>query len=205
VKKYFVTIAGNIGAGKTTLTDVLAKHFSWHPLYESVNDNPYLSNFYDDMEKWAFHSQVYFLTQKVKFSHNVSKYDKSIIIDRTFYEDGEIFARNLHEIGKMNDTDYTTYMNLYYLLTDFLPKPNLMIYMRTDIDFLYNRIMNRSRNYENSISKEYLLQLNNYYEDWIQKYKESKLLIINPKDYDYLNNREHLNSIAEQIKFLLET
>jgi deoxyadenosine/deoxycytidine kinase len=200
VEKYFVTVAGNIGAGKTTLTNVLAKHFSWHPFYESADGNPYLSNFYHDMEKWAFHSQIYFLIQKVKASHNISKYDKSIIVDRTFYEDGEIFAKNLYEIGKINDTDYGTYMELYNLLTNVLPKPDIMIYMQADVDFLYNRITDRSRNYENSISKEYLSQLNKYYEDWIKRYKESKLLIINPKEYDYLNNNEHLNSIAEQIK-----
>jgi deoxyadenosine/deoxycytidine kinase len=155
------------------------------------------------MEKWAFHSQIYFLIQKVKASHDISKHDKSIIVDRTFYEDGEIFAKNLYEIGKINDTDYGTYMELYNLLTDVLPKPDLMIYMQADVDFLYNRITDRSRNYENSISKEYLSQLNKYYEDWIKRYKESKLLIINPKEYDYLNNNEHLNSIAEQIKKLI--
>jgi deoxyadenosine/deoxycytidine kinase len=203
MKKYLVTIAGNIGAGKTTLTSMLAKHFSWYPLYESADGNPYLSDFYNDMEKWAFHSQIYFLTQKVKILHSISKYDKSIIVDRTFYEDGEIFAGNLHETGKMNDHDYNTYMELYNLLTEFLPKPNLMIYMQADIDFLYNRIIDRSRNYEISISKDYLSRLNKYYEDWIQRYKESKLLIINPKEYDYLNNSKHLNSIAEQIEKMI--
>jgi len=203
VKKYFVTVAGNIGAGKTTLASTLAKHFSWHPLYESADGNPYLSNFYHDMERWAFHSQIFFLIQKVKVSHNLSKYDNSVIVDRTFYEDGEIFAKNLYEIGKINDTDYGTYMDLYNLLTDVLPKPDLMIYMQADVDFLYNRITERSRNYEVSISKEYLAQLNKYYEDWIQRYKESKLLIINPEDYDHLNNSEHLKSIAEQIKKII--
>jgi deoxyadenosine/deoxycytidine kinase len=203
VKKYLVAVAGNIGSGKTTLTSILSNHFSWHPLYESANDNPYLSDFYNDMEKWAFHSQIYFLTQKVKALHNISNHDKSIIVDRTFYEDGEIFARNLHENEKMNNNDYNTYMELYHLLTEFLPKPDLMIYIQADIDFLYNRIKERSRNYENSISKEYLSKLNKYYEDWIQRYKESKLLIINPKEYDYMNNIEHLNSITEQIKKLI--
>ena len=203
MKKYFVTVAGNIGAGKTTLTSVLSKHFSWHPFYESADGNPYLSNFYHDMEKWAFHSQIYFLIQKVKTSHSISKHDKSIIVDRTFYEDGEIFAKNLYEIGKINDIDYSTYMELYNLLTDVLPKPDLMIYMQADVDFLYNRITDRSRKYENDISKKYLSQLNNYYEDWIQRYKESKLLIINPKEFDYLNNKEHLNSISEQIKKII--
>ena len=203
MKKYFVTVAGNIGSGKTSLTSTLAKYFSWHPLYESVEGNPYISNFYLDMEKWAFHSQVYFLIHKVKASHNISKYDNSVIVDRTFYEDGEIFAKNLHEVGKINDTDYNTYMELYNLLIEFLPKPDLMIYMQADVDFLYNRIIDRSRNYEINISKDYLSQLNDYYENWIRRYKESKLLIINPKDYDYLNKREHLDSIAEQIRNLI--
>lgn len=200
MKNYFITVAGNIAAGKTSLTDVLSKQFGWHPFYESADGNPYLSDFYNDMKKWAFHSQIYFLTQKVKAFYNIAKYNKSMIVDRTFYEDGEIFAKNLHITGLMNDNDYNTYMELFKFLTEFLPKPDIMIYLRANVDFLHNRIMQRSRVYELGVSKEYLNHLNTYYEDWIQNYKGSKLLIINAEDYDYLKNEKDLKAVIEQVQ-----
>jgi deoxyadenosine/deoxycytidine kinase len=200
MKKYFITIAGNIGAGKTSLTKLLSESFGWKPFYESVEDNPYLRDFYNDMKKWSFHLQVYFLSKRFNDSQSILKDNHSVILDRTLYEDGEIFARNLHEIGNMTDRDYENYKQLYNVLTNYFPKPDLMIYLRSDVDFLLERIKSRSRDFESSIPREYLSQLNNYYEDWISRYNASELLILDVSKIDYVNNAEHLNMVIEMIK-----
>ena len=181
MRKHFITISGNIGAGKSSLTKMLSEKLGWIPFYESVEDNPYLEDFYNDMKKWSFHLQIYFLSKRFNDSHSILKLNESVILDRTLYEDGEIFARNLYELGNMSERDYKNYKQLYNILINYLPKPDLMIYLRSDVDFLLQRIKKRSRDFEASIPKEYLLRLNNYYEEWISKYKISDLLIIDVK------------------------
>lgn len=199
MRKHFITISGNIGAGKSSLTKMLSEKLGWIPFYESVEDNPYLEDFYNDMKKWSFHLQIYFLSKRFNDSHSILKLNESVILDRTLYEDGEIFARNLYELGNMSERDYKNYKQLYNILINYLPKPDLMIYLRSDVDFLLQRIKKRSRDFEVSISREYLLRLNNYYEEWISKYKISDLLIIDVKKYDYVNNPDDLNFVVNQI------
>ena len=199
MRKHFITISGNIGAGKSSLTKMLSEKLGWIPFYESVEDNPYLEDFYNDMKKWSFHLQIYFLSKRFNDSHSILKLNESVILDRTLYEDGEIFARNLYELGNMSERDYKNYKQLYNILINYLPKPDLMIYLRSDVDFLLQRIKKRSRDFEASIPKEYLLRLNNYYEEWISKYKISDLLIIDVKKYDYVNNPDDLNFVVDQI------
>ncbi|HEY9188726.1 MAG TPA: deoxynucleoside kinase [Ignavibacteria bacterium] len=199
MRKHFITISGNIGAGKSSLTKMLSEKLGWIPFYESVEDNPYLEDFYNDMKKWSFHLQIYFLSKRFNDSHSILKFNESVILDRTLYEDGEIFARNLYELGNMSERDYKNYKQLYNILINYLPKPDLMIYLRSDVDFLLQRIKKRSRDFEASIPKEYLLRLNNYYEEWISKYKISDLLIIDVKKYDYVNNSDDLNFVVNQI------
>jgi len=199
MRKHFITISGNIGAGKSSLTKMLSEKLGWIPFYESVEDNPYLEDFYNDMKKWSFHLQIYFLSKRFNDSHSILKFNESVILDRTLYEDGEIFARNLYELGNMSERDYKNYKQLYNILINYLPKPDLMIYLRSDVDFLLQRIKKRSRDFEASIPKEYLLRLNNYYEEWISKYKISDLLIIDVKKYDYVNNPDDLNFVVDQI------
>ena len=200
MKKHFLTIAGNIGAGKSSLTKLLSERFGWKPFYESVEDNPYLRDFYGDMKKWSFHLQVYFLSKRFNDSQSILKDDHSVILDRTLYEDGEIFARNLHAIGNMTDRDYENYKQLFNTLINYLPKPDLMIYLRSDVDFLIERIKKRSRDFETTIPKEYLLQLNDYYEDWISRYTTSDLLTIDIAKVDYVNNSEDLDMVVGMIK-----
>lgn len=199
MRKHFITISGNIGAGKSSLTKMLSEKLGWIPFYESVEDNPYLEDFYNDMKKWSFHLQIYFLSKRFNDSHSILKLNESVILDRTLYEDGEIFARNLYELGNMSERDYKNYKQLYNILINYLPKPDLMIYLRSDVDFLLQRIKKRSRDFEASIPKEYLLRLNNYYEEWISKYKISDLLIIDVKKYDYVNKPDDLDFVINQI------
>jgi len=200
MKKHFITIAGNIGAGKTSLTKLLSEKFGWKPFYESVEDNPYLRDFYADMKKWSFHLQIYFLSKRFNDSQSIIKDDHSVILDRTLYEDVEIFARNLYELGNMTDRDYENYRQLYSILIEYLPKPDLMIYLRSDVDFLTERIRKRSRDFESSIPKEYLERLNGYYEDWISRYNRSALLIIDVTKLDYVNNSEDLDMVISMVK-----
>lgn len=200
MKKHFITIAGNIGAGKTSLTKLLSEKFGWKPFYESVEDNPYLRDFYADMKKWSFHLQIYFLSKRFNDSQSIIKDDHSVILDRTLYEDGEIFARNLYELGNMTDRDYENYRQLYSILIEYLPKPDLMIYLRSDVDFLTERIKKRSRDFESDIPKEYLERLNGYYEDWISRYNRSNLLIIDVTKIDYVKNSEDLDMVINMVK-----
>jgi deoxyadenosine/deoxycytidine kinase len=200
MKKHFITIAGNIGAGKSSLTKLLSERFGWKPFYESVEDNPYLRDFYADMKKWSFHLQIYFLSKRFNDAQSILKDEHSVILDRTLFEDGEIFARNLHAIGNMTDKDFNNYMMLFNTLINYLPKPDLMIYLRSDVDFLVERIKKRSRDFETTIPKEYLLQLNNYYEDWISRYTASDLLTIDIAKVDYVKNSEDLDMVIGMIK-----
>lgn len=195
----FVAIAGNIGAGKSSLTGLLAKHFNWEAFYESVEDNPYLADFYDDMRRWSFNLQIYFLSSRFRHQKNMLEKEGSIIQDRTIYEDVEIFAKNLHEMGLMSDRDFSNYEALFEEMTQYLQPPDLLIYLRAQVPTLVKQIQQRGRDYENTIRIEYLERLNRLYEDWIGRYKHDKL-IIDTDDLDFVNNQEDLGRVIELIE-----
>ncbi len=194
-----IAIAGNIGAGKTTLTKMLAKHFKWEAHFEDVDDNPYLDDFYHSMERWSFNLQIYFLNSRFRQILEIRKTGKKTIQDRTIYEDAFIFAPNLHAMGLMTNRDYTNYKLLFDLMEDLVGPPDLLIYLRSSIPNLVKQIHMRGRDYENTISIEYLSRLNERYEAWIQTYDKSKLVIIDVDDIDYVNNPEDLGAIIQKI------
>ncbi len=194
-----VAIAGNIGAGKTTLTKLLAKHFRWEPHYESVAENPYLDDFYGEMERWSFNLQVYFLNSRFRQILEIRESGKNIIQDRTIYEDARIFAPNLHAMGLMTNRDYNNYDSLFDLMERLVSPPDLLIYLRASIPTLVGQIHKRGRDYENSISIDYLSRLNERYEAWITKYNKGKLLIIDVDNLDFVDNQEDLGSIIDKI------
>ena len=194
-----VAIAGNIGAGKTTLTKLLAKHYKWEPHYESVEENPYLDDFYGEMERWSFNLQVYFLNSRFRQILEIRESGKNIIQDRTIYEDSQIFAPNLHAMGLMPNRDYNNYKSLFELMERLVSPPDLLIYLRASIPTLVGQIHKRGRDYENSISIDYLSRLNERYEAWISKYKKGKLLIIDVDNLDFVENQEDLGSIIDRI------
>ncbi len=194
-----VAIAGNIGAGKTTLTQLLAKHYNWDPHFESVDENPYLDDFYGEMERWSFNLQVFFLNSRFRQVLELRKSGKKIIQDRTIYEDAHIFAPNLHAMGLMTNRDYSNYSSLFELMENLVTPPDLLIYLRADISTLVGQIHKRGREYENSISIDYLSRLNERYEAWISKYTKGKLLIIDVDNLDFVRNQEDLGSIIDRI------
>jgi deoxyadenosine/deoxycytidine kinase len=194
-----VAVAGNIGAGKTTLTTLLSKHYGWEPHYETVDDNPYLNDFYNDMQRWSFNLQIYFLNARFKQVVDIRSKDKTIIQDRTIYEDAEIFAPNLHDMGLMTTRDFQNYKSLFDLMSKLILPPDLLIYLRASVPTLVNQIQKRGRAYEESIRLDYLKMLNERYELWISKYKENKLLIVNVDDMDFSNNPEDLRKIIDRI------
>ena len=194
-----VAIAGNIGAGKTTLTKMLAKHYGWEPHYESVDENPYLDDFYDAMERWSFNLQVYFLNSRFRQILEIREGGKSIIQDRTIYEDANIFAPNLHAMGLMSNRDFDNYKSLFELMERLVTPPDLLIYLRGSISTLVEHIHSRGRDYENSISIDYLSRLNERYEAWISKYNKGKLLIIDIDKLNIIDNPEDLGYIINQI------
>ena len=194
-----VAIAGNIGAGKTTLTKLLAKHYKWEPHYESVDENPYLDDFYGAMERWSFNLQIYFLNSRFRQILELRKGGKDIIQDRTIYEDSHIFAPNLHAMGLMTNRDYSNYSSLFELMENLVTPPDLLIYLRADISSLVGNIHKRGRDYENSISIDYLSRLNERYEAWITKYTKGKLLIIDVDNLDFVKNQEDLGFIIDKI------
>lgn len=195
-----VAIAGNIGAGKTTLTKLLAKHFKWEPHYESVDENPYLDDFYGEMERWSFNLQIYFLNSRFRQILELRKGGKDIIQDRTIYEDAHIFAPNLHAMGLMTNRDFSNYSSLFELMENLVTPPDLLIYLRADIQTLVGQIHQRGRDYENSISIDYLSRLNERYEAWISKYTKGKLLIIDVNNLDFVKNPEDLGFIIDKIE-----
>jgi deoxyadenosine/deoxycytidine kinase len=197
--KLFITIAGNIGTGKTTLTRMLADHYGWKPHFESVADNPYLKDFYADMARWSFPLQIYFLNHRYKTHREVGLGNGSAIQDRSIYEDSHIFARNLFESGKMEERDYRNYLDLYQEMIKLLPPPDLMIYLRKSLPRLVSQIKQRGRDYEQNIPPDYLACLNRYYEDWIGAYETGKLLIIDSDELDFVARPEHFDLIARQI------
>jgi deoxyadenosine/deoxycytidine kinase len=194
-----VAIAGNIGAGKTTLTKLLAKHYRWEPHYESVDENPYLDDFYGEMERWSFNLQVYFLNSRFRQILEIRESGKNIIQDRTIYEDARIFAPNLHAMGLMPNRDYQNYDSLFELMERLVTPPDLLIYLRASIQTLVGQIHKRGREYENSISIDYLSRLNERYEAWITKYTKGKLLIIDVDNLDFVSNPEDLGVVIDKI------
>jgi len=194
-----VAIAGNIGAGKTTLTKLLAKHYKWEPHYESVEGNPYLDDFYGEMERWSFNLQVYFLNSRFRQILEIRESGKNIIQDRTIYEDARIFAPNLHAMGLMPNRDYSNYSSLFELMERLVSPPDLLIYLRASIPTLVGQIHKRGRDYENSISIDYLSRLNERYEAWITKYTKGNLLIIDVDNINFVDNQEDLGSIIDKI------
>ena len=194
-----VSVAGNIGAGKTSLTELLAKHYKWDANFEEVIDNPYLDDFYNHMERWSFNLQIYFLKSRFSQILQNKKSNKTVIQDRTIYEDAFIFAPNLHSMGLMNQRDFQNYRSLFELMESTVSPPDLLIYVRSSIPNLVSKIHKRGREYENSISVDYLSRLNERYEAWISTYDKGELLIIDVDDIDFVNNKEDLNNIIKNI------
>lgn len=195
----FIAIAGNIGAGKSSLTGLLARHLGWEAFYESVDDNPYLADFYEDMRRWSFNLQIYFLSSRFRHQKQMMEEGDSFVQDRTIYEDVEIFARNLHNMGLMADRDYRNYEALFAEMTRFLTPPTLLIYLRAQVPTLVRQIQQRGRDYENSIRIEYLEKLNRLYEEWIEEYPHQKL-IIDTDDLDFVNDQEDLGRVIELVE-----
>ena len=194
-----IAVAGNIGAGKTTLTKLLAKHYKWTPQFEDVVDNPYLDDFYNAMERWSFNLQVYFLNSRFRQLLEIRNSKKSIIQDRTIYEDAYIFARSLHKQGYFGDRDYQNYLTLFESMIKFVQPPDLLIYLRADIGKLVRNIEKRGRTYESKIRIDYLKELNKHYEDWISDYHQGKLLTIDISDVDFVNRAEDFSQIIYKI------
>lgn len=194
-----VAIAGNIGAGKTTLTKLLAKHFDWEPQFEDVLENPYLEDFYTKMERWSFNLQIYFLNSRFRQILELRESGKSIIQDRTIYEDAHIFAPNLHAMGLMTNRDYENYKSLFDLMESVVKGPDLLIYLRSSIPNLVSQIHKRGRDYENSISIDYLSRLNERYEAWVHNYTKGNLLIIDVDNINFVDNPEDLGNIITRV------
>ncbi len=197
---YHIAIAGNIGSGKTTLTRLLAKHLKWEPHFEDVDNNPYLENFYEDMRRWSFNLQIYFLTQRFKQIIAIRNGKKNVIQDRTIYEDAYIFAPNLHEMGLMRTQDYESYFSLFELINGFIQPPDLLIYLKANVPTLVRQIQARGREYENSIRLDYLKSLNEKYDKWIDNYHEGKLLIFEVDHLDIPGKPEDLGIVIEKIQ-----
>jgi deoxyadenosine/deoxycytidine kinase len=197
--KRFIVVAGNIGAGKSTLVRMLSEHLGWYPYYEPVAQNPYLVDFYQNMQTWAFHSQVFFLTNRLRTHQQLMNHPSSVIQDRCVYEDAEVFAKNLFDQGFMVERDYETYRDLYHVLVEFLPPPDLVIYLRASIPTLINRINQRGRDFEKKIQPLYLTQLNNLYEAWISNFTFCPVLTVPSDDLDYVTHSRHFDLIAQKI------
>lgn len=194
-----VAIAGNIGAGKTTLTRLLAKHYKWEPHYEDVVDNPYLDDFYHSMDRWSFNLQIYFLNSRFRQVLMMKESGKNTIQDRTIYEDAHIFAPNLHSMGLMSDRDFNNYKQLFELMERLVGAPDLLIYLKSSIPNLVGQIHKRGRDYENSISIDYLNKLNERYDEWIKDYDKGKLLVIDVDNINFVDNPEDLGDIINRI------
>ncbi|MHC1778372.1 MAG: deoxynucleoside kinase [Lentimicrobium sp.] len=194
-----IAIAGNIGSGKTTLSGLLAKHFGWQPHYEDVETNPYLPSFYEDMQRWSFNLQVYFLNSRFRQIIEIRNSGKTVVQDRTIYEDAYIFAPNLHAMNLMTTRDFDNYSSLFELMSTFVKPPDLLIYLRASVPTLVNQIQKRGRDYENSIRIDYLKSLNDRYETWISKYNLGKLLIVEVDNINFSEKPEDLAGVIEKI------
>jgi deoxyadenosine/deoxycytidine kinase len=194
-----IAIAGNIGAGKTTLANKLSHHYGWRTEFEAVEDNPYLVDFYNDMKQWAFHLQVYFLNSRLNQVKRIRESEHTVVQDRSIYEDCYVFAKNLHESGNMSDRDYKNYLELFDSMSPVITPPDLLIYLRADIPKLVGQIEKRGRDYEETIRIDYLKNLNKHYEAWVKQYDIGKLIIIDVNQLDYLNNVEDFALIVSKI------
>ena len=201
-RKLFVAIAGNIGVGKTTLTRLLSQELKWRAYYEKVIDNPYLPPFYDDMPRWSFHLQIYFLSHRFKSQKEITEWPDSCIQDRSIYEDVEIFARTLYETKNMSEMDYENYRLLFETMIDYLRKPDLIIYLDASVDDLISRILKRGRDFEQTIDPAYLKQLHNAYERWIEEAESQnlKVLTIDTRNCNFEENKTELNKIVKYIR-----
>jgi len=195
-----IAIVGNIGAGKTTLTELLSKHFTWEAQFEAVDNNPYLEDFYGDMKRWSFNLQIYFLNSRFQQLIELQQGDKNIIQDRTIYEDAYIFAENLHDMGLMSSRDYENYRAIFDNITSFIKPPDLLIYLKASVPTLVNNIQRRGREYESGIRLDYLSKLNDKYKKWINKHKKSKLMVLDKDKLDFANNPEDLGFIIQSIE-----
>jgi deoxyadenosine/deoxycytidine kinase len=200
IVKYFVTIAGNIGVGKSTLTDLLAAKLGWEAYFEPFEENPFLDDFYQDMKRWGFHSQIFFLSKRLQQHYALLQRTVSVVQDRSVYEDAEIFARNLFKQGYITDREWITYLQLYQTFSQLVKPPSLVVYLRASIPTLLRRIPQRGRDYEVAISKDYLTQLNELYEEWILYFKLCPILTIETDNLDYVQSHVHLDIIVQRIK-----
>ncbi len=198
--KRFVAVAGNIGVGKSTLVTLLSEKLDWQPFYEPVTENPYLADFYQDMRTWAFHSQIFFLTRRLRAHRQLLDHPTSALQDRSVYEDAEIFAHNLYRQGLIDERDYRSYRELYQVLTEFLPPPDLVIYLRASVPTLQSRIKLRGRDYERQIAPEYLEQLNALYEAWISRFSLCPILTVPADDLDFVANPDHLDLVVSKVQ-----
>lgn len=195
-----IAIAGNIGAGKTTLTQLLAKHYKWQPQYEEVENNPYIDDFYQDMQHWSFHMQIFYLNYRFQQILAIRRGENTVVQDRTIYEDAHIFAPNLHDMGLMTKRDFDNYLNLYSTIQSLIAPPDLLIYLRASIPALVNQIQKRGRTFEDSIRLDYLKKLNERYESWISSYTGNKLIIVNIDTCNFEDNPQELGSIINKIE-----
>jgi deoxyadenosine/deoxycytidine kinase len=198
--KKFVAVAGNIGVGKSTLVSMLCNRLGWQPFFEPVGENPYLADFYRDMRAWSFHSQIFFLTRRLHLHRELLDHPTSAIQDRCVYEDAEVFAQNLFLQGLMDERDYSSYRELYRVLSEFLPPPDLVVYLRASVRTLQQRISNRGRDYERTITPDYLGQLNQLYEEWIANFSLCPVLTVPADDLDYVAHPGHLDLVAEKVE-----
>lgn len=198
-----IAIGGNIGSGKTTLAELLAKHFGWEPHFENVDDNPYLADFYADMQRWAFNLQIYFVKSRFEQILKIKKSNHTVIQDRTIYEDAYIFAPNLHDMGLISTRDYETYRGLFELMSSMVSPPDLLIYLKASVPTLVKQIQKRGRKYEASIRLDYLQNLNERYDKWIDNYKLGKKLIIDVDNHNFVENPDALSLVIDKINALI--
>jgi deoxyadenosine/deoxycytidine kinase len=198
--KKFIAVAGNIGAGKSTLVTLLCQRLAWQPFYEPVSENPYLADFYQDMSSWAFHSQIFFLTRRLRAHRQLLDHPTSAVQDRSVYEDAEVFASNLYQQGLIDDRDYGSYRELYQVLIEFLPPPDLVIYLRASVPTLLERIRHRGRDFERQITSEYLSPLNDLYEEWISHFSLCPVLTVPADHLDFVANSSHLDLIVSKVQ-----
>lgn len=196
----FIVVAGNIGAGKSTLVQILSERLGFKPFFEPVNDNPYLEDFYRNMEAWSFHSQLYFLTRRLRIHKQLLDAEGSVVQDRSVYEDAEVFARNLYLQEDMSTRDYGVYQDLYRILIDLLPPPNLVVYLRTSVDTLLERINTRGRGFEAGISRNYLERLNVLYEEWIASFAQCPVLIIPSDNLNLVSSSAHISQVVQLVQ-----